>query len=173
MIHREVFYPMVSTCDSSLILSVRKQVTSVPLTPEILCQKDEATYKLARKALLKVISPLAQIAQFESKNRIWNSTKYITLANFKQQEPRYDGFTKEQILEHCLNFFANETAKVTIEFLDTDVMQIKRDTRFTIMDQIGIIGDTICNNFCNNAYNLLNFRWRNWPIYRILNNQHC
>ena len=121
---------------------VLQQVTSVPLSPEILCQKDKATYILALNALLTVASPLAQIAQYESKHHVWNSTRYITLTNFKKQEPRDKGFTKEQIMEHCLNFFANETAKVTVEFLDTDVMQIKRDTRFTIMDQIGIIGAT-------------------------------
>ena len=31
-------------------------------------------------------------------------------------------------------------AKTSHVFLDTDVMQIKRDTRFTIKDQMGIIG---------------------------------
>ena len=95
---------------------------------------------MALDALLKVTSPLGQIAELET-NKVWNSSNYISLANFKQQDPRYSGFTKEQLLQHCLNFFANDTAKVTIEFLDTDVMQIKRDIRFTIMDQIGIIGN--------------------------------
>ena len=141
MIHREILWFISVTCVSPLIFFIL-QVSSVPLTPKILCQKDKTTYNLAKNALLTVISPLAQIAQFESNDHAWNSTNYITLANFKQQEPRYNGFTKEQIMEHCLNFYANETAKVTIEFLDTDVMQIKRDTRFTIMDQIGIIGAT-------------------------------
>ena len=72
--------------------------------------------------------------------RTWNSSKYITLENLKQQQPRFNGFTNETILQHCLNFFANDTVQLTIEFLDTDVLQIKRDTRFTIKDQIGIIG---------------------------------
>ena len=95
---------------------------------------------MALNSLRKIISPLAQTAQLEDKNIFFDSSKYITLENIKLQESRHDGFTKEQILQHCLNFFANETVKLTIEFLDTDVMQIKRDTRFTIKDQIGIIG---------------------------------
>ena len=118
-----------------------KQVSSVPLAPKVLCKEGEKTYNLAFDALLKVTSPLGQIAVLETNKKVWNSSNYISLAKFKQQDPRYSGFTKEQILQHCLNFFVNDSAKVTIEFLDTDVMQIKRDIRFTIMDQIGIIGN--------------------------------
>ena len=95
---------------------------------------------MALNALKRIISPLAQTAQLEDRNLVFDSSKYVTLEKLKEQEPRYDGFTKEQMLQHCLNFFANETVKLTIEFLDTDVMQIKRDIRFTFKDQIGIIG---------------------------------
>ena len=102
--------------------------------------EDTEFYTMALNALQKIISPLAQIAQMEDNNIAFDSSKYITLENLKEQEPRYDGFTKQQIMQHCLNFFANETVQLTIEFLDTDVMQIKRDTRFTIKDQMGIIG---------------------------------
>ena len=101
--------------------------------------KDTKTFDFALKAMLKTTSPLAKIARLKTK-RVWNSSSYISLENFKNQKERYSGFTSGQILQHCLNFFANETAQVTIEFMDTDVMQIKRDSRFTIMDQFGIIG---------------------------------
>ena len=93
--------------------------------------------------MLRITSPIAHIARLQSTNKVWNSTNYINLATRNHQEPRYHGFTKEQILNHCLNFFANETAQVTIEFLDSYVMQVKRDSRFTMMDQFGIIGKSI------------------------------
>ena len=125
---------------TSLIILVFEQVASVPLDPEKLCQDDTKTYDFAFKAMLRITSPLAEIARLRT-DRVWNSLSYISLSTFNHQKPRYNGFTKEQILQHCLNFFANETAQVTIEFLDTDVMQIKRDSRFSIMDQFGIIGD--------------------------------
>ena len=91
--------------------------------------------------MLRVTSPMAEIAKLQNWNKVWNSPDYISLATSNHQEPRYNGFTKEQILKYCLNFFANETAKVSIEFLDSDVMQVKRDARYTTMDQFGIIGN--------------------------------
>ena len=90
--------------------------------------------------MLRVTSPIAEIAKLQTRHKVWNSSDYISLATLNHQEPLYNGFTKERILNYCLNFFANETAKVTIEFLDTDVMQVQRDSRFTMMDQFGIIG---------------------------------
>ena len=136
--------------------------------------EDTESYTMALNALQKIISPLAQIAQLEDRNIAFDSSKYITLENLKEQEPRYDGFTKEQILQHCLNFFANETVQLTIEFLDTDVMQIKRDTRFTIKDQMGIIGTfTHLLYLCKTmAKHILIFRWCSWPIYWMLYHQH-
>ena len=106
----------------------------------MLCKRGTATYVMAENALKKAISPLVQTAQLEDNGRPWDSSKYVTLENLKLQQQRYNGFTNETILHHCFNFFANDTVQLTIEFLDTDVMQIKRDTRFTIKDQIGIIG---------------------------------
>ena len=146
------------------------QVTSVPLSPNTLCQKNEETYKMALNVLTKV-SPLALTAQLQSNQRAWDSSKYITLENLNEQEPRYDGFTKEQIHHHCLNFYANETAKLTIEFIDTDVMQIKRDIRFTIMDQIGIIGMYV--HLCSSSilqFQCL-FRWSSRLIHWFLHNK--
>ena len=116
------------------------QIASVPLDIEKLCQEKEETYDFAFDAKLRTTSPLARIAMIQNKDKVWNSSNYIFLHTLHQQESLYNGFTKEQILKYCLNFFANETAKVTIEFLDSDVMQVKRDSRFTIMDQFGIIG---------------------------------
>ena len=99
--------------------------------------------------MLRITSPIAEIARLHSATKtttntgykVWNSSHDINLASRNHQEPRYHGFTKEQILKHCLNFFANETAHVTIEFLDSYVMQVKRVSRFTLMDQFGIIGN--------------------------------
>ena len=90
--------------------------------------------------MLKVKSPLSEIARLRNREKVWNSSSYISLKSLLQK-PRDNGFTKEQIQDHCLNFFANETAQVTIEFVDKYLVQIKRDTRFSIMDQFGIIGN--------------------------------
>ena len=133
------------------------QIASSPLAPEKLCQKKkktQKTYDLAFNAMLRITSPMAGIAMLQNPNKVWNSSEYISLDTLNHQDPRYNSFTEEQILQHCLNFFANETAKVTIEFLDTDVMQVQRDSRFTIMDQFGIIGNkqfyhTLCSNSTN------------------------
>ena len=118
-----------------------KQIASWNLVPEKLCQESEKTYEFAFDAMLRITSPLAGIANLQNRNKVWNSSNYIFLDTWHQQEPLYNGFTKEQILKYCLNFFANETAKVSIEFLDSDVMQVKRDARYTTMDQFGIIGN--------------------------------
>ena len=132
------------------------QIDSNPLDLEILCDKSESpeTYEMAFQALINEVSPLAYIASNELRYDFfhWDSLQHVTLKlSTFNQVPRENGFTKEQRLTHCKQFFAKGAAKLTIEFTDTDVMQIKMDKRFTLMDQFGIIG----NDF--NRYDLF---WR-------------
>jgi hypothetical protein len=78
-------------------------------------------------AFVKVTSPLSYV---ERRNALaWNTTAEITLGLGKQN-PRYFGFTEQELLDACLDFFANGTAKLTIEFVDTHITQIERDLRY-------------------------------------------
>ena len=144
-----------------LVTSYLQQVSSTPLIPSTLCNINlsKETHNMAREALLKVTSPLAltssygRHAYYVAAARCnccyygcWNSSDHVTLAWLNRQEPRFNGFTEEELSSHCLHFFTNQTAKLTIEFVDKNLMQIKLDTRLTLMDQIGIIGDFIIND---------------------------
>ncbi len=59
------------------------------------------------------------------------------------QDPRHGGFTDAELLAECQRFYANVSVKLRFEFVDTDVMQIVRDTRLTFFDQLGIMGEEI------------------------------
>jgi hypothetical protein len=81
---------------------------------------------MAVDAFVRVTSPLSYVERRNSFN--WNTTAEITLGLGKQ-EPRNFGFTEQELKDACLDFFANGTAKLTIEFGDTHITQIKRDLR--------------------------------------------
>ena len=110
------------------------------------------TYKMAFQALVNLTDPLANVMSRDVLGILfdmteWNdfdSLKHITLKHKNlYQEPKISGFTKTQIDQHCLDFFKQGAAKLSIEFIDSEVMQIKMDTRFTFMDQLGIVGNEL------------------------------
>jgi hypothetical protein len=81
---------------------------------------------MAVDAFVKVTSPLGLI---ERRNRWnWNATAEINLGLGKQ-EPLYYGFTEQELMDACLDFYSNGTAKLKIEFVDTHITQIERDLR--------------------------------------------
>ena len=162
-----------------------QQVSSTPLIPSTLCNNklSEKTHNMAREAFLKVTSPLALTSSYGNHayrvaasrcncchHGCWNSSDHVTLEWLDRQEQRFNGFTEDELSSHCLHFFANQTAKLTIEFVDKNVMQIKLDTRLTLMDQMGIIGHFVINdNFSSSRVLTFVFRWHNRGVYRILN----
>jgi hypothetical protein len=75
---------------------------------------------------VKVTSPLSYVERRNDLN--WNTTAEITFG-LRKQNPRYFGFTEQELLDACLDFFANGTALLTIEFVDTHITQIERDLR--------------------------------------------
>ena len=139
-----------SRANNNLFSSNYFQVASNPLNPESLCNDDDnpETRKMAFKALTQAVDPLAlTLSEMQStisdKESTWNSSSLVSLRDeHLYQDPRTDGFTKTQQHEHCLDFFRNGAAKLTIEFINPNVMKIKRDTRLTLMDQVGILGNT-------------------------------
>jgi hypothetical protein len=78
---------------------------------------------MAVDAFVKGTSPLSYVERRNGYN--WNNTGEINLHTFGKQNPRYFGFTEQEILDACLDFYANGTAKLTIEFVDTHITQIE------------------------------------------------
>ena len=149
MTHRKVTILKDSYADITEDCFCFYQVASNPLNTESLCNDNEnpETSKMAFQALTQAIDPLAlTLSDIESTisddDQTWTSSDHVSLNDkYFSQDPRIDGFTKTQQQKHCLDFFRKGGAKLTIEFINPNVMQIKRDTRLTLMDQIGIIGN--------------------------------
>jgi hypothetical protein len=54
----------------------------------------------------------------------------IKLSYMSETESRvHGGFSEGDLMDECIKFFQNGTVKLTIEFVDTHVMQIQRDIR--------------------------------------------
>ncbi len=85
----------------------------------------------------RILNSLSPLAYVTTKRRLftdlgdkysWNNSMKFRLDGYGQR-PRYLGFDVEDLHAECLNFFANASVKLRFEFVDTDVMQIVRDTR--------------------------------------------
>ena len=144
MKHRKEMNEMVCWEHRNIYILYLMQVAAYPLDVADLCNKisNPKTYGISIDAYTKVTSSLAHVLSHEiSGEYFWQSLDHISL----QEKGLYQNETKKenQAEQHCKAFYGKQVAKVTIEFIDTDVMQIKMDTRLTFMDQVGIIGNEI------------------------------
>jgi hypothetical protein len=53
----------------------------------------------------------------------------LSIASGSKDARLHGGFSERDLMLECLKFFENGTAKLTIEFVNTHVMQIQRDIR--------------------------------------------
>jgi hypothetical protein len=101
-------------------------------------------YIMSVNAFTKTNSPLVAVSSTRH-NAIWNSSKEIKMSgelqdglfdeyydeswNGQLDARIYGGFSENDLRDRFLNFFENDTVMLTIEFVDTNVMQIQRDIR--------------------------------------------
>jgi hypothetical protein len=80
-------------------------------------------------------SPLASVTSREwlegTGKKPWRGRDEIKIYvdGVGQEARTQGGFTKADLLNECMNFFKNGASKLTVEFVDTHVMQIQRDIR--------------------------------------------
>jgi hypothetical protein len=86
-------------------------------------------YKMSTTAYVRANSPLVSISTRDYQT--WNASTEIKLSivSGSQDARLHGGFSERDLMLECLKFFENGTAKLTIEFVDTHVMQIQRDLR--------------------------------------------
>jgi hypothetical protein len=84
-------------------------------------------YNMSTKAFVRANSPLVAVFSTRHYNS-WNGSEEIKLSG-RQDARVQGGFTEGDLMAECLKFFENGTVKLTIEFVDTHVMQIQRDIR--------------------------------------------
>jgi hypothetical protein len=72
---------------------------------------------------------LITISPRDSRNWRGNSEINVFVDNVGQGTRFYGVFAMGDMMRECLDFFENCTSKLTIEFVDTHVMQIQKDIR--------------------------------------------
>ena len=77
------------------------------------------------------------------------------------------GLPKSEVLKVCKEMYKKEVVKLTLQISDPVAMQLNKNMKVSLVDQIGTFGKSEKNNLSIFSIQLLvNYRWNHWSIHR-------